>query len=50
MCVRCGWIQGESKGLPECGIAFHTLWGMVSASWICPECGTGKDDFEMVRI
>jgi len=50
MCVRCGWIYGESKGSPECGIAPNTPWDRIPARWDSPEWGAGKDDFEMVRI
>jgi rubredoxin len=50
MCVRCGWVYDKSKGSPECGIALNTSWDQVPASWGYPECGAGKDDFEMVRI
>jgi len=27
-----------------------TRWEDVPSSWICPECGAGKEDFEMVEI
>ncbi|MBK7719714.1 MAG: rubredoxin [Giesbergeria sp.] len=50
MCLICGWIYEEAKGYPEDGIPAGTSWEEVPASWLCPECGAGKQDFEMVQI
>ena len=50
MCVVCGWIYEEAEGCPEDGIAPGTRWADIPASWTCPECGAGKQDFEMVEI
>jgi rubredoxin len=50
MCVICGWIYDEAKGWPDDGIAAGTRWEDVPLNWKCPECGAGKEDFEMVEI
>lgn len=50
MCVICGLIYEEEKGWPEDGIAPGTRWDDVPLTWKCPECGAGKEDFEMVEI
>ncbi|MFZ1500324.1 MAG: rubredoxin [Giesbergeria sp.] len=50
MCLICGWIYEEAKGYPEEGIPAGTSWEQVPDSWLCPECGAGKQDFEMVQI
>jgi rubredoxin len=50
MCVVCGFIYDESKGLPEEGIVPGTLWLDVPVNWTCPECGARKEDFEMLSI
>jgi rubredoxin len=50
MCVVCGFIYDEEKGWPDDGIAPGTRWEDVPAGWECPECGAGKNDFEMVEI
>ena len=50
MCVICGFIYDEEKGLPKDGIAAGTAWKDVPPNWKCPDCGTGKDNFEMVAI
>ena len=50
MCVVCGFIYDEAKGLPEEGIAPGTRWADIPDDWTCPDCGVGKDDFEMVEL
>jgi rubredoxin len=50
MCVICGFIYNEADGLPEEGIAPGTRWDDIPLNWVCPECGAGKEDFEMVEI
>lgn len=50
MCRLCGFIYDEAAGLPNEGIAPYTRWEMLPADWVCPECGAGKTDFEMVGI
>jgi len=50
MCVICGWVYEEESGWPEDGIAPGTRWDDVPLTWTCPECGAGKEDFEMIEI
>ena len=50
MCVVCGWIYHEEEGAPDDGIPPATRWEDVPESWVCPECGARKEDFEMVEI
>jgi rubredoxin len=50
MCLICGWVYEEEKGLPEEGIAPGTRWLDIPMNWTCPECGARKDDFEMTVI
>jgi len=50
MCVICGFVYEEEKGLPEQGIAPGTVWADVPENFKCPECGATKADFEMVEI
>ncbi len=49
-CVVCGVIYDEAKGWPDDGIAPGTKWADVPESWVCPDCGVGKEDFEMMEI
>ena len=50
MCLICGYIYDESKGDPDNGLAPGTRWEDVPLSWHCPDCGAGKEDFEMTEI
>jgi len=50
MCLICGFVYNEETGEPESGIAPRTRWDDVPLSWRCPDCGAGKEDFEMVEI
>lgn len=50
MCLICGFIYCEADGLPDEGIAPGTAWEDVPEDWTCPDCGTGKDDFEMLEF
>jgi rubredoxin len=50
MCVICGFIYDEAKGLPEQGIAPGTRWDDVPENFTCPDCGATKTDFEMVQV
>lgn len=49
-CVVCGLIYDEAQGWPEDGIAAGTKWQDVPEDWVCPDCGVGKADFEMIEI
>lgn len=49
-CVICGFEYDEEAGIPEEGIAEGTKWQDVPDTWVCPDCGAGKDDFEMQEI
>jgi rubredoxin len=50
MCVICGYVYEEEKGDANAGLAPGTQWSDVPLSWRCPDCGAGKEDFEMVEI
>ena len=48
-CVMCGFIYDEAEGWPHEGIAPGTRWEDVPENWRCPDCGLGKQDFEMIE-
>ena len=50
MCVICGFVYDEEEGWPEDGIKPGTKWEDVPDDWICPDCGVGKDDFDMIEF
>ena len=47
-CIVCGLIYDEREGWPDDGIAPGTKWADVPDDWMCPDCGVGKDDFELI--
>jgi rubredoxin len=50
MCLGCGFLYDEARGLPEHGIPARTRWVDIPDDWVCPDCGTPKSLFEMVEI
>ncbi len=48
-CVICGLIYDEELGIPEDGIVAGTLWQDIPDDWECPDCGIGKDDFDLLE-
>ena len=48
-CASCGFIYDEAAGDAEEGLAPGTRWADVPDDWCCPQCGTEKQDFEMVE-
>jgi rubredoxin len=49
-CVVCGFIYDEAEGWPDDDIPPGTAWDDIPNDWVCPDCGVGKEDFEMVEI
>ena len=49
-CVICGHIYDEELGDPDGGIPAGTKWEDIPDDWVCPECGVGKEDFDMMEI
>lgn len=45
VCDVCGYIYDPSKGDPDNGVAAGTPFEKVPDTWVCPECGAGKDSF-----
>jgi rubredoxin len=49
-CRTCGYLYDEAAGDPDEGLAPGMRWADVPEDWICPMCGTPKQDFDMVEI
>jgi len=47
-CLVCGFVYKPEEGLPEAGIAPGTGWDDIPDDWVCPDCGTRKEEFHMV--
>lgn len=50
MCQNCGWVYDEAAGDPMAGIEPGTKWEDIPDTWVCPDCGSPKTDFEMTEI
>ena len=50
ICIICGFIYDEEKGAPDEGLLPGTRWKDVPDTWVCPDCGVGKEEFEMSEI
>lgn len=44
-CTACGYIYDPAVGDPENGIPPGTKFEDLADTWICPVCGTPKEDF-----
>ena len=49
-CVTCGYVYNEELGDEEHGLAPGTRWSDVANDWLCPDCGVGKDKFDMREV
>lgn len=45
VCNVCGYVYDPEVGDPDNGIAPGTPFDQLPDSWVCPECGVGKDEF-----
>ena len=43
-------IIENDAGIDAGGTAPGTRWDDIPDDWVCPECGIGKADFEMMEI
>jgi len=48
-CSACGFIYDPHVGDPERGIKAGTPFEDLPDSWFCPNCGVGKEFFEIVQ-
>ena len=49
VCKVCGYIYDPEVGDPDQGVAPGTAFEDLPDTWVCPECGMGKDEFEPVE-
>ena len=46
-CASCGFIYDEEEGDPSQGIYPDTPFEELPKDWLCPECDSGPDAFEV---
>ena len=49
ICTVCDWVYDPEKGDPDSGITPGTSFEELPEDWICPLCGVGKEDFEVLE-
>lgn len=47
-CKICGYVYDPERGDPEAGIEPGTTFDEIEDDWICPVCGAGKEEFEVM--
>ena len=47
-CLICGYVYDEAEGDSESSIPEGTLWSDLPSDWVCPMCGVGPDEFELL--
>jgi rubredoxin len=45
-CTACNYVYDPAKGDPDNGVAPGTKFEDIPDTWVCPECGVAKDQFE----
>jgi hydroxylamine reductase len=48
-CMSCDYIYDPEIGDPNNAIDPGTAFEDIDEDWVCPECGAGKDEFEVVE-
>ncbi len=46
ICTVCGYVYDPVVGDPDNGIEVGTAFENLPDTWVCPECGVGKELFE----
>ena len=49
-CTVCGYVYDEDEGDADSGIAPGTKFEDLPDDWVCPVCGAGKGDFEILQV
>jgi len=47
-CRYCSHVYDEALGDPDSGIAPGTAFADIPDDWMCPECGAGKGDYDLI--
>ena len=48
-CTVCQWVYDPEIGDPEQGIKPGVAFEELPEDWVCPLCGVGKEEFEVVE-
>jgi len=48
-CLNCGELYEEANGCAELDVPPGTRWEDLPDDWVCPQCGSDKQDFELLN-
>ena len=48
-CIVCSYIYDPVVGDRDNGVQAGTAFADIPDDWTCPECGVGKDQFELLE-
>ncbi len=46
-CTVCDYVYDPATGDPDNGVKPGTHFDQIPDDWVCPECGVGKELFEV---
>lgn len=49
VCKLCGYVYDPAVGDPDNNIPPGTDFEKLPETWLCPVCGAGKSEFEVVN-
>lgn len=49
LCLLCEYVYDPAVGDPTQGIPAGTSFEDLPEDWLCPDCGAGKEEFELVK-
>jgi rubredoxin len=49
ICTVCDYIYDPEIGDEDGGITAGTAFEDIPDDWVCPDCGVGKSDFELLE-
>ena len=49
ICDICGYVYDPTAGDPNNGVDVGVSFEDIPDTWLCPECGVGKDHFSLVE-
>ncbi len=47
-CIVCGYVYDPVVGDPDGDVEEGTDFDKIPDDWVCPLCGAGKDQFEIL--
>ena len=47
-CQICGYVYDPANGDPDGGVEPGTPFDQLLSSWMCPVCGSSKENFKPV--